>query len=706
MKDFIKKIGKGQIIFTVIYLLCAICITFLVKKCYLNDHHAVLDDVRWSQAGDNYNSEYFYFPEAVHNLTFYYSATKDTEFVIFANDVEVARDILPASEYEFAKSILYTLPKDAANYYISLVNTTEADVNMFSLDLLTTRSLTNDSYVKSFFAFTILMLGLVFILLLRNGKISKNQIFPIVSFTAILFFASSPIFLDYIPSGHDLWCHCGRIEGIRDAIIDGQGFPMIIPDAFNHYGILSFEYPEIFILLPGILRLYDVSMVTSYHVFLFLVNIGTVLIAYFSVKSILSDLAPEEADRTRVINISTLAAICYLLSSYRMSDMYIRAAVGETLAMMFLPLLVAGLYHVYTGNRKKWYMLLIAATGVLQSHVLSCFLIVPIIIFLMVPFIKQILAEKRWKEFIYVIAGFLLLNFWYIIPFVRFYKLPLNTANLVEDYVSYHMVLFSHIFATNLNTTFEDGADFTLAIGVTSLVIIIVSAIYIFEKITDIERFKNKGFNFMFSLSLCSFFVFILSCEILPLQYLELEHPVIWSCIQMLQFPYRFLTIVSVAMIFMLAIALLQSENLSKQLMPILVGIIVLALYDSGSLMEGYEYSAMQSVRQYTGNFVAHMPGDYLPADINLDSLNDLTPYIVEGEITDYSKEGTNITLTYSSDVDTIGTVPLLYYPCYDAVDESGNKINIYQSDEKKIEMNLPAGEHTISLKAKYSLFY
>lgn len=66
-----------------------------------------------------------------------------------------------------------------------------------------------------------------------------------------------------------------------------------------------------------------------------------------------------------------LAAFLYTLSIYRLIDLYTRAALGEGMAMIFLPLVMWGMYELFLGNEKKWYLAALGFTGVMQCHILS-----------------------------------------------------------------------------------------------------------------------------------------------------------------------------------------------------------------------------------------------------------------------------------------------------------------------------------------------
>ena len=130
-------------------------------------------------------------------------------------------------------------------------------------------------------------------------------------------------------------------------------------------------------------------MVTAYHTLIVLINVATAISMYCSVKSI-----------TKSKFSAIFGTVLYMLAPYRLCDLYIRSAIGEALAMIFLPLAIAGIYHILLGEKSKWYYLLIGLTGITQSHVLSCLLIGLVMIFLCVIFVKYLLLERRYLKLI------------------------------------------------------------------------------------------------------------------------------------------------------------------------------------------------------------------------------------------------------------------------------------------------------------------
>ncbi len=86
-----------------------------------------------------------------------------------------------------------------------------------------------------------------------------------------------------------------------------------------------------------------------------------------------------------------------------MVNVNIRAAAGEYTAMTFLPLIVAGMYMIYTSEKpsyKEWRFLTFGMAGVIMSHVVTGEIIVINLLLLCLILIKKNL-KKRCLFFFY-----------------------------------------------------------------------------------------------------------------------------------------------------------------------------------------------------------------------------------------------------------------------------------------------------------------
>src|SRR5699024_10972834 len=170
------------------------------------------------------------------------------------------------------------------------------------------------------------------------------------------------------PNLQDLDYHLARIVGMKSALREGQ-FPIRIHSCLNWgFGYASpMFYPELFLYPSAILHAIGLPLMQSYKAFVILMNIMTVLISYWAIKRMF---------QSRYIGL--LGSMMYSLAYYRLVNVYLRAAVGESMAMAFFPLIVYGLYRIYTMDTKEtsyrfvWIVSALGYSGLIQSHIISC----------------------------------------------------------------------------------------------------------------------------------------------------------------------------------------------------------------------------------------------------------------------------------------------------------------------------------------------
>ena len=149
----------------------------------------------------------------------------------------------------------------------------------------------------------------------------------------------------------------------------------------------------------------------------------------------------------------------YTLMPYRFTNIFSRGDLGETLALVFWPLVIAGLYHVILGERKYWYYLVIGFSGVLQSHILSAAFVAAFSVLTALLWCVRIVKEKRYLEIAKAAGMTILLNLWYLAPFLYYYfgedlstevlrwsgyfEQSINPSNFTQSISLYHKQYFS-----------------------------------------------------------------------------------------------------------------------------------------------------------------------------------------------------------------------------------------------------------------------
>ncbi len=200
-------------------------------------------------------------------------------------------------------------------------------------------------------------------------------------FLVTVFFACLPLFTVNCINGHDVIYHLLRIEALKTGISEDLPFLRINMLFLGGEGYASsLFYPDTLLYIPALLRLAGISINSSYHLFVALTLILGFVTSYFSMKYISKDRYA-----------SMITAVIFTLAQYHLGDVYTRSAVGEFTALIFIPLVIAGLWDfAYEGMTRPW-LLTIGMTGVILCHTLSTLFCLGLCSFFLIISIRKII---------------------------------------------------------------------------------------------------------------------------------------------------------------------------------------------------------------------------------------------------------------------------------------------------------------------------
>lgn len=224
-------------------------------------------------------------------------------------------------------------------------------------------------------------------------SVEKNKDWKKTIIMGILILASF-ILLLILPLGHDLWYHIYRIGTMASEL---EKNPWQLPirmllDSYNGYGYgAALYYGDLFLYIPVILVCLGMDEVIAYKIFTVLILWGTFGVAYYSAR-----IMKKETE------ICLFFAVFYTFSSYGLLNLCIRSAIGESLAFLFLPLVVASFWNILYGEKenKNWILLALAMASIAMSHMLTLAIITVILCIWCILEIKKVFAEKKIVEII------------------------------------------------------------------------------------------------------------------------------------------------------------------------------------------------------------------------------------------------------------------------------------------------------------------
>lgn len=486
--------------------------------------------------------------------------------------------------------------------------------------------------------------------------------------------ATTPMMQTYLYNADDLCYHLARMEGVKDGILDGQIPVNILPEGLQGNGYMNAMYPYLFLYIGAFLRICRVSLAFSYKVLIFLSNLASACCAYVAVKSMVKS-------RRSVI----LAVVLYTLMPYRFTNILSRGDLGETLALIFWPMVIAGLYHLVMGDRKKWYYLVLGFSGVLQSHILSMTYVAAVCTLTVLLYCVRIAREKRYVELLKAAGLTVLLNAWYVVPFLFYYF----EENLDKEVLRWSGYFEQSINLSNMTQSISLYNKQYFSLGLALLGCVGIGVVYLL-----CERQKKLGDTdgFLLYLLILGAVLVFMATGYFPSRAL-MANSFFSNIATMLQFPWRFLGPASTCFLFVGAAALERSEIIKpyrNAIFAMLIGLNLLVIITVPADNNHVPYKNAQAVASKGHDTkLGTSVGLFYPHEWRLfDAIDEkLVRSVIVSDISyvsvhDYKKEGTKAAVSYTATSDQAYIeLPLQNYLGYRASDELGEPVKIEQGD-------------------------
>lgn len=488
--------------------------------------------------------------------------------------------------------------------------------------------------------------------------------------------ASVPALKENLAIGHDTTFHLTRIENLADGLHSGQ-FPVRAGGfTYNGYGaITSVFYPDLFLYPSALMMLGGASIQYAVHVYLIAVNILSAATMYACAKRVFEDA-----------QIGACASILYTLSIYRLTDVMTRHAFGEMTAMAMFPLFLLGLWEIALGDKRRWKLLVLGATGIFQSHMLSTLLAAMTAVGFCLIYARRILKEKRVGSIVKACAATLLLNLFSIIPLLMYSAQEIGASGIamsMENSTIAPAQLFlmgSGQLAHKPND--ESIARFSLEIGF-PLVLGAVLALY--AAVT--ERKKGQGERFALLCAAAGAFCALLATELFPWLYASI---LTGGLADYLQFPWRFLMLTAVLFALASAYGYMHIPGMNGQMSSILVlalcAVVALPLQTTETRNDSY-IAYGEGTSPKINNKEYNLPG----TDVER-TTTERSP-LIEGEIelTQYDKRGTQVSAQVNAQSDAVVDLPMFGFDGY-AAEVNGERMETGLGENNRLRVQIPAG--------------
>lgn len=536
----------------------------------------------------------------------------------------------------------------------------------------------------------------------------------------IVFFCSIPLTVDYLfLNAHDQYFHLMRIEGIRAGLESGM-FPVRVQPGWlsGHGYAASVFYGDLFLYFPALLRYFGVSVQVAYKCYIVLINALTVGISYYTFSKMSRP------------NIGLCCAALYSMNIYRLTCIYTRGAVGEYTAMTFMPLVLYGLWNLYTmpedskAHKDSWLSITAGCTGIFLSHMISTEIAAVFIVLSAVLCGKRFFSKRTLLATGKAVLATVFLNLWFLVPFLDYMVSGTYVINNADKYSSYRIeqtgvsvaqLLMSDYTAFGHSTPASEGitSEMPLTVGIALILVLAGWFLMCTCRGEGVEGGRKTEFLAVFFSCLSLW----MATSLFPYTWLADKMPLFELPIVSIQYLWRNLSVAAL-MLCWLCCLILQKERIPQERRKLFLGVLVaLSLlqgwsYMSRCLQNGEVYRVYQAGNMSTVETMdsseekdsSVMGGEYLPVDWT-------EAFAVEDYLASYTKglsydeecllvesweneEGVAVSINLQNRTDSVQQleVPRLLYKGYCAVTEAGERLAVRPGPFFRVSVAVPPG--------------
>lgn len=285
---------------------------------------------------------------------------------------------------------------------------------------------------------------------MKKKKISFEGKLHILA-AVVLAFSAVMMWMGY---GQDIEFHAERIAALAAEMKNGPGLYRIYTTVCDGYGYASpMFYGDIFMYPAAALVAMGLPIGVAFRLFLASIMIGAYLSMYFCAKALWGK------------ETAVIAAYLYAFSPILLADIFIRFAVGEAMAFVFIPLVLFGYYRIVIEPKNPkldWIFLAIGMSGLIFSHIISTVLTAILLVFLCIFNVKRIWKDK--KKILYIFYAALLtvaLTAYFTLPMLeqmavsKFYVVNRQTSDLAGNVAPLIGLLFGSEYMNVINVILE-----------------------------------------------------------------------------------------------------------------------------------------------------------------------------------------------------------------------------------------------------------